>query len=89
VGGDRIPLSWGAVPDGGGRVSYRVVFEEGPTGGAGSAGFLNTTETVVSVPGLLPGRSLRWSVRAVDAAGNESPASPWLHVTCPIVHGPR
>lgn len=88
-GGDRIPLSWGAVSDGGGRVSYRVAFEEGPTGGAGSAGFLNTTETVVSVPALLPGRSLRWSVRAVDAAGNESPASPWLHVTCPIVHGPR
>jgi len=24
----------------------------------------------VSVPGLLAGRSLRWNVRAVDAAGN-------------------
>lgn len=83
VGGDRIPLSWGAVTDPGGRVSYKVTFEEGPTGGAGRPGFLNTTETVVSVPGLLPGRSLRWNVRAVDAAGNESPVSPWLHVTCP------
>ncbi|MET0399531.1 MAG: choice-of-anchor D domain-containing protein [Longimicrobiaceae bacterium] len=82
-GGRRIPLRWGAVSDPGGRVSYRVVFEEGPTGGAGNPGFLNTTETTVSVPGLFPGRSLRWNVRAVDAAGNESSPSAWLHVTCP------
>jgi len=82
-GGRRIPLRWGAVSDAGGRVSYRVVFEEGPTGGAGSPGFLNTTETTVSVPGLFPGRSLRWSVRAIDPAGNESSPSAWLHVTCP------
>lgn len=82
-GGRRIPLSWGAVSDAGGPVSYRVVFEEGPTGGNASPGFLNTTETQVSVPGLLPGRSLRWNVRAIDAAGNESSPSAWLHVTCP------
>jgi hypothetical protein len=82
-GGRRIPLSWGAVSDAGGRVSYKVVFEEGPTGGGASQGFLNTNETMVSVPGLFPGRSLRWSVRAVDAAGNESSPSAWLHVTCP------
>ncbi|HEV2736543.1 MAG TPA: choice-of-anchor D domain-containing protein, partial [Longimicrobiaceae bacterium] len=53
----RITLSWGAVSDPGGPVSYRVVFEEGPTGGDAARGFLNTTETTVSVPGLLAGRS--------------------------------
>ncbi|HEX8272641.1 MAG TPA: choice-of-anchor D domain-containing protein [Longimicrobiaceae bacterium] len=82
-GGARIPLSWGAVSDAGGAVSYRVTFEQGPTGGDGSPGFLNTTETKLMVPGLFPGSSFRWNVRAIDPAGNESPASPWLHVTCP------
>ncbi len=82
-GGRRLPLSWGAVSDPGGGVSYKVTFEEGPTGGDAASGFLNTTATTVSVPGLFPGRSLRWNVRAVDAAGNESRPSPWLHVTCP------
>jgi hypothetical protein len=82
-GGRRIPLSWGAVSDGDGRVSYKVTFEEGPTGGDGSPGFMNTTATNVTVASLLPGRSLRWNVRAIDAAGNESRPSAWLHVTCP------
>jgi hypothetical protein len=79
----RLSLSWAAVSGPNDPVSYKVVFEEGPTGGPGAQGFLNTTETTVSVPGLLAGRSLRWNVRAVDAAGNESRPSPWLHVTCP------
>jgi hypothetical protein len=79
----RLSLSWAAVGGPNDPVSYRVVFEEGPTGGPAAGGFLSTTETTVSVPGLLAGRSLRWNVRAVDAAGNESRPSPWLHVTCP------
>ncbi len=82
-GNPRISLTWGAVSDPGGPVSYKVTFEEGPTGGDANPGFLNTTATTVSVAGLVSGRSLRWNVRAIDAAGNESRPSAWLHVTCP------
>ncbi len=78
-------LAWSPVSDPSAPVTYRVTFQVGPTGGTPGEHFLDTTDTSRTVPALGPGQSLRWSVRARDAAGNEGRPSRWLHVVCPPV----
>ncbi|HEX7243753.1 MAG TPA: choice-of-anchor D domain-containing protein, partial [Longimicrobiaceae bacterium] len=75
-------LSWAPVSDPSAPVTYRVTFLVGPTGGTPGEHFLDTRDTSQTVPALGSGQSLRWNVRARDAAGNESRPSGWLHVVC-------
>lgn len=72
-----VDLAWGAATDNVGVVTYKVY--DGSTVKAEVAGTALSTQ----LTGLTPQTHYALSVRAVDAAGNESPASAVVDVTTP------
>ncbi|MFD5337963.1 fibronectin type III domain-containing protein [Streptomyces hawaiiensis] len=77
AGSRAVQLSWSASADDRGVVSYDI--HQGATKIHGVGG--GRTATVLT--GLRPGREYAFTVRARDAAGNVSPASPAVRLTTP------
>lgn len=77
VGGRAVRLVWSAAGDDRGVQSYDVHQGGRKIHGVGGG------ETATVVTGLRPGTRYVFSVRARDAAGNLSPASPAVRVTTP------
>ncbi|MDB4949397.1 MAG: hypothetical protein JWM27_2046 [Gemmatimonadetes bacterium] len=77
-------LAWARVEVPGTPVTYVVRYAVGRTGGVPAQQTRQTGETTIALPGLASGEDLRWNVSARDAAGQESPPSPWLYLSCPV-----
>ena len=73
-GSTSVSLTWTAATDNVGVTGYDVLNSAGTVVGS-------TTSTSYQVTGLTPGTAYRFSVRARDAAGNQSPASSPVSVT--------
>ena len=73
-----LAVAWSASTDNAGVAGYRVYLDDAPAG--------DTTATKFTFEGLKCGRAYRWSVDAVDPAGNRSPRSALVSNTalCPF-----
>ncbi|CAL9610675.1 hypothetical protein SUDANB70_05651 [Streptomyces sp. enrichment culture] len=77
VGSRAVQLSWSAATDDRAVVSYDILQADTKIHGVGGG------QTATVVTGLRPGTRYSFTVRALDAAGNASPASTAVRITTP------
>lgn len=80
---NRVELSWGAASDASGVVSYRIYRDES------AEPLASVTVTSYSDRSVVASTPYRYTVRAVDAAGNISTASNAVTVTTPAAGEPQ